>query len=91
MFVQKPIQVNIIETQIDCFVTTRRLLGTRSSGHKILEVCVASKRCTCDAGDTQEYLKDDRHSTFKLTKFIYKNKTNFALYKTKVYGHTENK
>ena len=70
-------------------VMTRGLLGTRSSGHKILEVSVASKRCTCDAGDIQEYPRDDRHSTFKLTKFIYKNKINCALYKSKAYGHTE--
>ena len=76
-----------ITALILCIVTTRGLLGTRSSGHKILEVFVASKRCTCDAGDTQEYLRDDRHSTLKLTEFIYKNKINCAFYKTKVYGH----
>ena len=72
----------------DDTVTTRELLGTRSNGHEILEVCVASNRCTCDAGDTQEYLRDDKHSTFKLINFIYKNKINCALYKTKIYGHT---
>ena len=64
------------------------LIVTRAAGHKILEVCVASKRCTCDAGDNQEYLRDDRHSTFKLSTLIYKNKINCALYKTKVYDHT---
>ena len=60
------------------FVTTRGLLGTRSSGHKILEVCIASKMWTCDAGDTQRYLRDDRHSTFKLTKFIYNIQTKLC-------------
>ena len=60
------------------YVTTRGLLGTRTSGHKILEVCIASKRWTCDVGDTQGYLRDDRHSTFKLTKFIYNIQTKLC-------------
>ena len=63
---------------INYIVTTRGLLGTRTSGHKILEVCIASKRWTCDAGDTQGYLRDDRHSTFKLTKFIYNIQTKLC-------------
>ena len=61
-----------------CIVTTRGLLGTRTSGHKIPEVCIASRRWTCDAGDTQGYLRDDRHSTFKLTKFIYNIQTKLC-------------
>ena len=62
----------------EAIVTTHGLLGTRTSGHKILEVCIASKRWTCDAGDTQGYLRDDRHSTFKLTKFIYNIQTKLC-------------